>query len=70
MNSGRGLQVGDWATTDYEGRSKVKSVQIIGRNMQPSQTGVCFQVTPCLRGCEPDDWLDSLWFEPIPKESK
>ena len=67
----RALQVGDWATTDYNGADRIARVQITARaNGGACQSGIMFQVSPPLDRREPDDWYDADWFEPEPKRCR
>ena len=67
MSTGRALQVGDYALTDFNGRGMTR-VMITARDIHSqSQSGTRYRVTPPLRGCEPDAWFDADWFEQEPQ---
>jgi hypothetical protein len=60
---GRDLNVGDSAATDWNGG--LTTVTITGRKLDAHcQSGTMFQVTPALRNCARDAWLDADWFWP------
>jgi hypothetical protein len=64
--AGRQLKAGDEALTDFNGRG-LTLVKIVdraeGRN---SQSGICYRVTPNLKGCDKQSWIDADWFDPAP----
>lgn len=63
--AGRNLQVGDYATTDFNGPGKPTLVQVIERiDGQRSQSGILLAVTPLLRNGDSDSRYDADWFEP------
>lgn len=64
--SGRSLQPGDFAVTDYCGPERAR-VQIIERDdsgRRRSQSGVTYRVAPALPGGTSESWYDADWFEP------
>lgn len=64
--TGRDLQVGDYATTDYNGG--ITTVRIIERldGQRGCQSGILFAVDPILRNGDSDSRYDADWFRPIP----
>ena len=63
MSTGRKLQPGDSATTDYNG-NEIIQVKILARQDKTrSQSGIMFQVTPKLKNSAADAWIDADWFE-------
>lgn len=66
MSTGRKLQPGDSATTDYNGNG-ITQVKILARQDKTiSQSGILFQVTPKLKNSGDDAWIDADWFEQAP----
>lgn len=64
MSAGQLLQVGDRATTRFNG--KPCEVVIVERlEGQRSQSGILFKVTPILRNGDADSLYDANWFRPI-----
>jgi hypothetical protein len=66
--TGRQLQVGDDALTDFNGRG-ITLVRITERHENTrSQSGICFCVNPMLKGGHAYSLYDADWFEPAPKD--
>lgn len=62
---GRELQVGDYATTDFNGQETRTLVKIIGRQeVRGCQSGILFSVYPTLRNGDLNSRYDADWFEP------
>jgi len=69
VSTGRKLQPGDNATTDFNGAGTLTLVKILNRiDGYQSQSRIAFQVTPKLRNSQSDAWIDADWFEQTPNE--
>lgn len=63
--TGRNLQPGDYATTDFNGPGPMTRVRIVERlDRRACQSGVLFRVDPPLRNGTLDTWYDADWFQP------
>jgi hypothetical protein len=70
MSSGRQLQPGDYAITNFNGNGLVRVRITARRDKQRSQSGIVFQVSPKLKNSAADAWIDADWFEKINSEPK
>jgi hypothetical protein len=66
--TGRNLQVGDEALTDYSGNGMTLVVITERFTGTKSQSGICFRVKPPLEKYDPFAMFDADWFEPAPKD--
>ena len=67
MSRGRQLQIGDKAVTDWNGLGTITHVEILNRvEGYSSQSKIAFQVSPRLKNCSGNAWIDADWFEPAP----
>lgn len=64
--TGRDLQPGDYATTDFNQHGRRDRVQIIARRegIAVSQSGIQYKVQPALKNSGTTHWIDADWFEP------
>lgn len=63
--NGVSLQPGDEAQTDYEGCCLKRVIVTRRTENAHSQSKVCLTVTPALKHCTEDTWLDAHWFQPV-----
>lgn len=72
MRSGRTLQPGDEALTDYNGPGPLARVRIVERDDTRthghSQSGILFRVSPPLKHGTATTWYDADWFEQTPQQ--
>lgn len=67
VRSGSGLlQVGDEALTDFNGEGWTLVTITARKENTTSQSGVCYQVSPMLKGSDDRSWYDAAWFTPCP----
>jgi len=65
MSTGRKLQPGDDATTDFNGNGITQVKIIARRDNARSQSRILFQVSPKLKNSHAAAWIDADWFEQI-----
>ena len=64
--SGRTLQPGDYAMTDFNGPGTMTRVKILDRReFRGSQSGISFLIYPFLKNGSANTWYDADWFEPV-----
>ena len=69
VSTGRALQPGDQALTDYDGRGRALVTIMERTDKEVSGSGICFRVHPPLRNCSAMAWIDADWFERVPEGS-
>jgi hypothetical protein len=64
--SGRSLQPGDEALTDFNGHGLTLVIIAARRDGTRTQSGICYRVRPPLKGGDSSTWYDADWFDPAP----
>ena len=65
--AGRTLKAGDEALTDFNGRGL--TLVLITERIEGarSQSGICYRVSPPLKGGDEQSRYDADWFDPAPE---